>query len=300
MSRVASSGIERTGTAHGTGEDRPAGAALAFALAAGTLALREWVRFLRQRSRLIGAFAQPVLFWVLFGAGLRGSFRAPEWAPAGMSYQEYFLPGVAVMILLFTAIFSTISLIEDRREGFLQGVLVAPVPRAALVLGKLAGATGLAVVQAAAFLGLGFVLSRIGLLPTMDWSPSWSQMPGLLAFGTVLGLALAGLGYVIAWQTDSTQGFHAVMSVFLFPMWLLSGAFFPGGGADWLQAVMRINPLTYGTAGLRRLLYAGRDLPVAPELPSLPACVVVTCLFCAACAGLSVWCTSRPTVRNVR
>jgi ABC-2 type transport system permease protein len=292
--------IEGAEAARGAGEDRLAGPVLAFVLAAGTLAAREWVRFLRQRSRLIGAFAQPVLFWVLFGAGLRGSFRAPEWAPAGTSFQEYFLPGTAVMILLFTAIFSTISLIEDRREGFLQGVLVAPVPRAALVLGKLAGATGLAVVQAAAFLVLGLVLSGIGLLPTMDWVPSWPQIPGLLAFGTVLGLALAGLGYVIAWQTDSTQGFHAVMSVFLFPMWLLSGAFFPASGSGWLQALMRINPLTYGTAGLRRLMYAGRDLPVAPDLPSLGACLAVTCLFCAACAGLAVWCTGRPTVRNVR
>ncbi|MEQ9066093.1 MAG: ABC transporter, partial [Gimesia chilikensis] len=85
--------------------------------------------------RVIGALIQPVLFWILFGAGLRGSFQAPAWAPAGMTYQEYFFPGVAVMILMFTAIFSTISIIEDRKEGFLQGVLVAPVPRASIVLG---------------------------------------------------------------------------------------------------------------------------------------------------------------------
>src|SRR5436190_1703713 len=119
-----------------------------------TLTWRELLRFFRQRSRVVGALGQPLIFWVLFGAGLRGSFQAPEWAPSGMSYQEYFFPGVTVMIVLFTAIFSTISIIEDRREGFLQGVLVAPVSRLSLVLGKLCGGTALALVQSGLFLTL--------------------------------------------------------------------------------------------------------------------------------------------------
>ena len=84
-----------------------------FALAVYSLALRELVRFFRQRTRIIGALGQPIIFWVLFGAGLHGSFQGP----AGLSYQEYFFPGVAVMIVMFTAIFSTISIIEDRRSG---------------------------------------------------------------------------------------------------------------------------------------------------------------------------------------
>ena len=113
-------------------------------LAVYSLALRELVRFFRQRTRIVGALGQPIIFWVLFGAGLQSSFRGP----ADLSYQEYFFPGVAVMIVMFTAIFSTISIIEDRREGFLQGVLVAPVSRAALVLGKVCGGTVLAVLQA--------------------------------------------------------------------------------------------------------------------------------------------------------
>ena len=90
---------------------------------------REWVRFVRQRNRLVGAIGQPIIFWLLFGAGLGQSFRLPGSEGAGISYREYFFPGTVVMILLFTAIFSTISIIEDRREGFLQSVLVAPVPR---------------------------------------------------------------------------------------------------------------------------------------------------------------------------
>ena len=110
-----------------------------------TLAARELVRFFRQRSRLVGALGQPLIFWILFGAGLRRSFRNPSWVPSDMTmtYQEYFFPGVAVMIVMFTAIFSTISIIEDRKEGFLQGVLVAPISRLSLVLGKLCGGTAL-------------------------------------------------------------------------------------------------------------------------------------------------------------
>src|SRR5436190_12864023 len=124
------------------------------ALAVWTLATRELTRFFRQRTRVIGAVGQPVLFWLLFGAGLHGSFSPPAWAPRDMTYQEYFFPGVAVLIVLFTAIFSTISIIEDRREGFLQGVLVAPVSRLAIVLGKLCGGAALAVLQAGLFLAL--------------------------------------------------------------------------------------------------------------------------------------------------
>ena len=108
-----------------------------------TLTRREIVRFLRQRNRVIGALLQPLIFWVLFGAAFKESFKPPEDAP-WMTYQQYFFPGTVTMILLFTAIFATISIIEDRREGFMQSVLVAPVPRLAMVLGKIVGGSALA------------------------------------------------------------------------------------------------------------------------------------------------------------
>src|SRR5580698_8783644 len=144
----------------------------AFWLPAGSLCVRELVRFVRQRTRIVGALLQPFIFWILFGAGLGGTFKPPAWAPQGMTYQEYFLPGVAVLILLFTAIFSTISIIEDRREGFLQAVLVSPIPRASLVMGKVMGGTALAVIQAALFLLLGPLLWLVGLSPHMNFSLS--------------------------------------------------------------------------------------------------------------------------------
>src|SRR3954451_3530679 len=107
-----------------------------------SLAHRELVRFLRQRHRIIGALATPLVFWLLIGGGMNRSFNAD--VPGGDNYLRYFFPGTVLMILLFTAIFSTISVIEDRREGFLQGVLVAPVSRMSIVLGKILGGTVLA------------------------------------------------------------------------------------------------------------------------------------------------------------
>src|ERR1700679_3695745 len=103
-------------------------------LPALSLCWRELIRFMRQRSRIIGALATPILFWIVIGAGMGRSFRSDM--PGGGNFLEYFFPGTLVMILLFTAIFSEISVIEDRREGFLQSVLVGPVSRMAIVLGK--------------------------------------------------------------------------------------------------------------------------------------------------------------------
>lgn len=265
------------------------------------LASRELVRFFRQRTRIVGAIGQPIIFWVLFGAGLRGSFQAPDWAAQleqPLTYQEYFFPGIAVLIVMFTAIFSTISIIEDRREGFLQGVLAAPVPRSVIVLGKVLGGTFLAVIQAGLFLLVGPLLSYIGLSPGLQIDVSFLQALLATGFLTLIAVELTTLGFLIAWPMNSTQGFHAIMSIFLMPMWLLSGSFFPGGGGDWLSWVIRLNPLTYGVAGLRRLLYSGQ-LPVTETLPSMPICVVVTFGFGVLCFVICVRLVSRPMTHNV-
>ena len=215
-------------------------------LPAFTLWQREMVRFFRQRDRVVGALATPIVFWLLLGLGLGKSFSTPG-TPAGHGYLEYFYAGTLVMIFLFTAIFSTISVIEDRREGFLQGVLVAPVGRLAIVLGKLLGGTTLAFVQGLVFL---VFAPWVGVTLTVA-SALWLVVVMLL-----VSFALTGLGFVIAWQLSSTQGFHAIMNLFLIPLWLLSGAVFPASGAPaWLGWVMRLNPLSYGVAAIRDGLY---------------------------------------------
>src|SRR2546427_11676463 len=118
-------------------------------LAVAALWHREVVRFGRQRSRLLGALVQPLVFWALLGGGLSPSFRPPG-APVGASYLAYLYPGILALVLLFTAIFATISTVEDRHSGFLQGVLVAPVSRTAIVVGQALGGTTPAVGQGVA------------------------------------------------------------------------------------------------------------------------------------------------------
>src|SRR5215217_1309144 len=217
----------------------PAGAGLW--LPALSLARRELVRFLRQPHRVIGALATPIVFWLLIGLGMGRSFRG-EGLPGGDDYLQFFFPGTILMILLFTAIFSTISIIEDRREGFLQSVLVAPVSRMSIVLGKVLGGTALAFGQALLFL---LFAPLVGIRPPL------AGFALALLFMFILAFALTALGFCIAWRMNSTQGFHAIMNLFLMPLWFLSGALFPAEGAmGGLKWVMRLNPLTYGLAAL--------------------------------------------------
>lgn len=247
-------------------------------LAAFTLWKRELVRFFRQPSRIAGAAGSPLIFWVLIGSGLSGSFRLPG-GPADLDYLEYFFPGTMVLTLLFAAIFSTISVIEDRNQGFLQGVLVAPVPRPAIAAGKVLGGATLAWLQSVIFLALA-PLSGIRLTISSALAAA-----GVLA---VLGIALTAVGFAFAWKVDSVQGFHAVMNLLLVPMWLLSGAFFPPSGAPgWLAAVMRVNPLTYGVAALRWALY-GSAPEVGTGLPGPTVALGVTILAAIAAFGFDL------------
>lgn len=236
-----------------------------------TLWWREVIRFARQRSRLVGSLAQPLVFWMLLGGGMSASFR-PASGAGGTGYMEYFYPGVIVMVLLFTAIFATISVVEDRREGFLQGVLVAPVSRAQIVLGQALGGTSLALVQGTMFLALA-PLAGIGL--------GLGAVVSSVAVMFLVAFALTSLGLVIAWRMESTQGFHAIMNLLLMPIWFLSGAVFPLAGVPRpLAWVMRLNPLTYGMAALRRTIYSG-NLTAVSELPSTGTALAVTVCFAA-------------------
>ncbi|HWM95368.1 MAG TPA: ABC transporter permease [Thermoanaerobaculia bacterium] len=246
-------------------------------MAVYTLWKRELVRFFRQPSRIAGAAGSPLIFWVLIGSGLSGSFRLPG-GRADLDYLEYFFPGTMVLTLLFAAIFSTISVIEDRNQGFLQGVLVAPVPRAAIAAGKVLGGATLAWLQSVIFLALA---PLAGIRLTLS---SALAAAGVLA---ILGVALTAVGFAFAWKVDSVQGFHAVMNLLLVPMWLLSGAFFPPSGAPgWLAAVMKVNPLTYGVAALRWALYGPAE--AGTGLPGPAAAIAVTIVAAVVAFGFDL------------
>jgi ABC-2 type transport system permease protein len=254
-------------------------------LGAGTLWLREITRFRRQRSRVIGSFLQPLVFWLLLGAGLKASFK-PAGMPTGINYFQYLYPGFIVLVLLFTAIFATISTVEDRREGFLQGVLVAPVSRPAIVMGQAMGGTTLAWIPSCLFLVLA---------PLAGISLSIAAVFVSAAIMAIVAFSLTCIGLVIAWRIESTQGFHAIMNLILIPIWLLSGAFWPEKGAPpilgWL---MRINPLTYGVAALREALYMGQPGAIG-SLPNFIVSAVVACLFAAAMYALAARVANRAT-----
>ena len=205
---------------------------------------REIVRFYRMKSRVVGVIASPALFWLVIGSGFGKSVNAGR-APG---YLAYFFPGAVIMIVLFTAIFTMMSVIEDRREGFLLSVLVSPASRSAIVLGKVLGGATLATAQ-----GLAFLIFAPLIGARMDLA-AWGI--ALLAIFLV-SFALTALGFIIAWRLDSTQAFHAIINLFLIPLWLISGALFPIGGASgWMRALMLANPLTYGVEALRMAVFS--------------------------------------------
>jgi ABC-2 type transport system permease protein len=249
-------------------------------LAAWSLWRREIVRFLRDRSRLTGSLLQPLVFWLLFSGALHGSFK-----PGGMAYGEYFFVGTLAMIALFTAIFATITVIEDRKEGFLQGVLVAPVPRAAIALGKILGGATLGWGLGALFLAMA-PLAGVGL-------SLGSVVLALLVLGLV-AVSVTGLGFTMAWLLDSTAGYHALMMLVLMPMLLLSGAFFPMDGAHPALAwLMWADPLTYGVGLLRHALQGD-----VAGVPPLWACLGATVAFALATFGLGTWVVTRRSARD--
>jgi len=256
-------------------------------LPAFTLWWREVVRFYRQRARVVGVILSPLLFWVVLGSGFGTSFRSGQGA-GQQNYLDYFYPGTLVMIVLFTAIFTMMSVIEDRNEGFLLSVLVAPVPRAAIVLGKVLGGTTLATIQ-----GLIFLI----FAPLVGVHMTFVSF-GLIALTVFLvSFALTALGFAIAWPMDSTQAFHAIINLFLIPLWLLSGALFPLSKASgWIRWLMYANPLTYGVEALRTLMYPGA--PSSFSFPfSLTASILTLVLFALFMFGLAFVLANRRTTK---
>jgi ABC-2 type transport system permease protein len=208
-----------------------------------SLLWREIVRFYRQPSRVVGVIASPVLFWIVIGSGFGSSLRAA----GNQNYLDYFFPGALIMIVLFTSIFTMMSVIEDRREGFLLSVLVAPVSRSVIVLGKVLGGTTLSAIQGLVFLAFApFIGIRFGI----------AQFFAIALVVWMVAFSLTTLGFAIAWKLNSTQGFHAIINLLMIPLWLISGALFPITGASlWVRAMMLANPLTYGVEALRGLLF---------------------------------------------
>lgn len=237
-----------------------------FWMAVYTLWQRELVRFYRQPSWVMGSIGTALLFWGVLGTGI----------PVA-NYRAYFLPGTMVMSVLFACIFSNASVIEDRQEGFLQSVMVAPVPRAAIVMGKILGGATLSTFQGLILLPAAFsVGAQLQLLPLF----------GLAASLFLLAFVINAMGFWLAWKIESRAGFHTIMNMVLLPLWMASGAVFAGSRSPWMAAFMKVNPFTYGVAGVRRGLFAGADLG---PIPDLSTCLVVLAGVSLFFYALSSW-----------
>jgi ABC-2 type transport system permease protein len=203
-----------------------------FILPAATLWQRELVRFWRQKSRVLSVVASPLIFWLLIGYGSNDLAR--------------YYSGTLVLTVMFSAIFSTISIIEDRREGFLLSMLVSPAPRTSLVLGKILGSATLGWMQG---------LMLLIFAPLAGVSIGLTEIFPVIAAMFLISFTLTGLGFAIAWKMDSTAAFHGIMMLLLVPMWMVSGALFPMVTAHGaVKAIMWANPMTYSVALLNHTL----------------------------------------------
>jgi ABC-2 type transport system permease protein len=235
-----------------------------------TLWQRELIRFWRTKTRVIGVVASPLVFWLIIGYGSGDLGR--------------FFAGALVLTVMFSAIFSTISIIEDRREGFLLSMLVSPAPRSSMVLGKIAGSATLAWLQGLVFLCF---------VPATGHTPGAAALFESAAVIGLIAFMFTVVGFVIAWQMESTQGFHAVMNLVLLPLWLVSGSLFPIAKAHgWVQWLMRANPVTYAVSALRAPLEGHAGVP-GPAMS-----VIVTASFAAVLFAIATASATRKTTRT--
>jgi ABC-2 type transport system permease protein len=239
-----------------------------------TLWLREVKRYLRDRIRIVSSFVQPVLWLLIFGKGI-GSSLSGAFLPNGVSYPQYLFPGIIGQTLLFTSMFMGISVIWDREFGFLKEIMVAPISRVAVFLGKMLGDCTDAVIQGVIVFILGFVLGiRLDAVIFLQILPIML----LMTFG------LVSVGLVIASFMENLESYGVIQSFVNLPLFFLSGALFLVSGQraaalnvpGWMQTASYFNPLTYGVDALRSTLLGGawetyRLFPLYYEL-SVIAC----------------------------
>ncbi len=223
---------------------RAAGGALMTEIWRGTwvVAYRELLRFVNERSRIVSSMAFPLLLLVIFGAGFGRVIGAL--AP-GVDFIKFMYPGIVAMSVLTSSLFAGVSVVWDREFGFLKEILVAPIGRTGIVLGKAIGATINALLQ---------VTLMLVLAPVLGVSLTPMTILGLIAVVVILALGLSGLGILIASFMTSQQGFQLIIQLLIFPLVFLAGVFFPVNNVPaWLEAISKINPLTYGVDAVRQI-----------------------------------------------
>jgi ABC-2 type transport system permease protein len=220
---------------------------------AWVVAYRELLRFVSERSRMLSSFAMPLLFLVIFGAGFTQTIGS---LARGVNYIQFMFPGIIAMTVLTSSLFAGISVVWDREFGFLKEILVAPIGRTGIVLGKAAGGTAVALVQS---------LVMLLLAPVLGVKLSVGMVLTLIPVLAVLSLGLSGLGILIASFMGSQQGFQILIQVLIFPLIFMAGVFFPVNNVPlWMEVISKVNPLTYGVDAIRQVfLGSGLGLGVS-------------------------------------
>jgi ABC-2 type transport system permease protein len=208
------------------------------------VANRELTRLLHDRARMISSLAQPLMFFVIFGAGFNRMISSASIAP-GVGFIQFLFPGIVAQTVFMTSIFSGLSVVWDREFGFLRELLVAPISRFGIVFGKVVGSTVLSMIQATIILLLA---------PMLNVAVTWEMLIVLYPLLALVSLSMSCLGILLASRMRSQQAFQMIMQLFIFPMIFLSGIFFPLNNVPaWLATISKLNPLTYGVDAVRHV-----------------------------------------------
>ncbi len=225
--------------------------------------LRELIKFWREKLRIVTSLIQPAVWLFIMGKGLGSSFGGP----GGVDYVKFMFPGVVGMTVLFSSLFSSISIVWDREFGFLKEILVAPVSRTAIVIGKALSGSTTAMLQ-------GFLVLLFAPLIGMTLSlPVILEALGLMF---LISFALASTGILIAARMESMQSFQLIMNFFVMPMFFLSGAMFPLRGLPaWMGALARINPLAYGIDAMKSVIIGLHEFALGTDIAVIAATAAV-------------------------
>ena len=229
--------------------------------------LRDVKRFLRTPSRIVGSIAMPLLFLVFLAFGFGGA--AIPGLPEGVDYLQFLVPGMVGFTMLFGASFAGLSILSDQDVGFLKEILVAPVSRTSIVLGRIAGGSTTALVQALLILLLSIPLGFQIASPL--------SLPLALVFLLLIAVTFVGVGIALASQFSDSEGFGLIVQFVIFPLFFLSGAIYPISSFPTPVRLLALgNPLTYGVDGLRAVLVGASEYPLVLDFGVLVVSSVVT------------------------
>ena len=234
-----------------------------------TVWLREMIRYVRAKERIIGSLAMPIFWLLIFGSSIRASVGM------NIDYTSFIAPGILVMALMFNSIHSGITVIWDRELGFMKEMLVAPISRLSIVAGKALGGATAALIQAIFLLLLIFALKSLSSEYFMAVRMNFVVFLLMVPMMVLISLGLVGIGITIASSLDTLEGFGLIMNFIIMPMFFLSGALFPINNLpSWVRVITYLDPVTYGVELLRSILIGFSSMSI---IMSFSAVLIFTC-----------------------